>query len=224
MLEIFEERGVETLARSGVVVKQDAAEYAELLGERINPDDYLSEYDSKYLRVAIATYDSIDTITGLGVNLSDPAEIRIVAEGGTRRGLIDMTQQMKDSVFKVLEEAREAGEGPAQIANRLKNTIPAGPWSSSEVRAKVIARTETKHAQNIASIEAYKAADTVTAIQVVDAQLGETDDFCMAIDGAIVTFAEADSLAAEEHPNGTRSFTPIVAQNPAFTEILPTVD
>lgn len=191
--------------------------YADLVSGAVPSEEYVG-YERQYLRVGSATFDMVETITGLGVHLEDVNEARIAASGGTRRGLLDLTRQTKDAVAKAIAEGRALGEGPPGIAARIESQVAAGPWSTPEIRARVISRTETKYAQNISSIEAYKSIPSVTQIQVVDAQLGETDDFCMSIDGAIVSFEEAESLAIEEHPNGTRSFTPVVGERSHVTE------
>ena len=85
----------------------------------------------------------------------------------------------------------------------------------------MIARTETKYAQNVSSVQAYKEADSVGAVQVYDALLGETDDYCICIDGAIVSFADADMLMNTEHPNGTRDFGPVFGEPDKYDTVRP---
>lgn len=174
------------------------------------------EYGPHYLRVALATIDGLRGAFGLGVNLSEPMEMRILAEGGKRQGLVDMRGQARESLFQTLSSARDTGAGPGEIAQLIRDQIPAGPWSSAQVRSEVIARTETAHAQNTACLEAYRAADTVTAIQLVDGQLGDRScDICRARDGQIVSVEEAETIMREhEHPNGTLSLTPVVGRRP----------
>ena len=43
---------------------------------------------------------------------------------------------------------------------------------------------------------------------VFDARIGDTDEVCEDLNGRIVSLAWAQALVGEEHPNGTRSFTP----------------
>ena len=44
---------------------------------------------------------------------------------------------------------------------------------------------------------------------IFDARGGEeTDDVCEGLDGTVVSLEEAETLMANEHPNGTRSMTP----------------
>lgn len=182
--------------------------------------DHVLGYDTLYLQTASLTVESLNAVLNLGVMLTDSMEQTVLAAAGKRQGLIDLTAQSKTALFKALEEGRELGEGPDLLMTRIEHQVAAGPWSSSKIRAEVIARTETKFAQNIASLESYKQADTIGAVQVYDALLGETDDFCMSIDGAIVSFAEADALAVSEHPNGTRDFGPVFGE-PASYDTIP---
>ena len=89
--------------------------------------------------------------------------------------------------------------------------IPKGPWASAKVRARVVARTETAFAQNTSTLERSRAAGIERAL-VFDNRTGFDDDICSAMDGVEVTLAEAEALAADEHPNGTRSFSPLVQE------------
>src|SRR5262249_7935001 len=50
---------------------------------------------------------------------------------------------------------------------------------------------------------------------------GVEDDECAAVNGQIVTLSEAESLMADEHPNGTRAVAPIVrVPQPAVPELV----
>lgn len=167
-------------------------------------------YEAEYLAVAKDTFNSIRTILNLAVNLSDPTEQRIIARGGIRKGLVDISRQTHGAIFQAIEQGRAAGEGAAGIVELIREMVPAGPWGSAATRSMVIARTEAKYAQNISSLEAYKSSDNITGVLVFDAQLGETDEECMQLNGQIVSFDEAGQLAESEHPNGTRSFAPVV--------------
>ena len=116
-------------------------------------------------------------------------------------------RQTKAAIFKAITEGRAEGEGAAKLARRIRDIVPAGPWKDAKTRSMIIARTETKFAQNTATIERARAAG-VDKFIVFDARLGDTDEECEALDGTIVSADEAEALALSEHPNGTRSFTP----------------
>jgi HK97 family phage portal protein len=218
-LRIAEERGIEQLSRDDVEMKDltDEAIYADLIAGEVNYAAF--DYSPHFLDVTNATFRAIKSITGLAVNLTDQVELRMVALGGTRRGLIDLHDQTYDALFNTLVEAREAGLNPLDIAREIRTQIPAGPWSTPEIRAEVIARTETKYSQNAASLEAYRSVPEIDEIQIVDAQLGATDEICEILNGAIVSFEDAEYWLQEEHPNGTRSFTPVVTGHQFNREI-----
>ena len=74
------------------------------------------------------------------------------------------------------------------------------------MRAKVIARTETMHAQRVSALHTYRELDPVAQVMVFDGRLGPTDEECEMLNGQVVTQEEAWALADSEHPNGTRSF------------------
>ena len=118
-----------------------------------------------------------------------------------------LKNQTRKKLFDILTEGREAGEGRDALVKRIGNEIPSGPWRDVKTRARVIARTETKFAQNTSMLE-YTKATGVQQAMVFDARLGDTDETCQALNGRIVSLSEAEALVGEEHPNGTRSFTP----------------
>lgn len=172
----------------------------------VNPD-----YEAHYLRVMRTTHATVESVIGLGVDLSDPIQRSVVAAGGTRKGLIDFTEQARESLYRTLAQARSEGAGPQAIARMIREQIPAGPWSSSEVRAEVIARTETKWAQNVSAMEIYRNAENVTGIQIFDARIGDQhDQRCIELDGRTVSVEEAAAIEPLEHPNCSRSFAPVV--------------
>ena len=171
-------------------------------------------YEQHYALVAGETLDTINQGLGLGVNLSDPAERRILAKGGTRAGLVDLTASTRKNVARLVADGRAAGNGPAAIARAIRDQVPAGRFVNAgpRYRSMLIARTETKFAQNAASLEVYKGAPGIGGVQAFDAQgSGETDDECQDRDGQIFSFADADMELASEHPGGTLSFAPVAA-------------
>ena len=108
-----------------------------------------------------------------------------------------------------LAEGRSLGEGPDALARRIRGLIPKGPWTDIETRARVIARTETKFAQNVSSVEAYRHSGVVEGVLVYDAQAGRSDGPCAEADGQVWTFEQAAGNPLQ-HPNCTRSFGPHV--------------
>lgn len=165
-------------------------------------------YERHYLTVASQVAEA-GRLVGLATDLPDPVARAVVAAGGRRAGLIDIAGQSRTALFEALAEGRAAGEGVEALARRIAGEVAAGPWTSAETRAIVIARTETKFAQNVSTIETARHAGAERLV-VFDGRLGHgrSDPDHIARDGMIVTAAEAAQMAAAEHPNGTLSFAP----------------
>ena len=127
-------------------------------------------------------------------------------------GLVDFTEQTRASLFDVLSEARAAGHNPITIARQIQADIPAGRFTKagSKYRAELIARTETANAQNVSARAAYQQSDVITGLLCVDAQFGDTDGDCEAVDGNTFTFAEAEQIGDLQHPLCTRQWLPVV--------------
>lgn len=168
--------------------------------------------ETHYQRTAQQTVETINQVLDLGVSLPDPVEKAIIEAGGTRRGLFDIEQGTKDAIYRALADAREQGLGPADAARLIRSYVPAGRFTNAGVRYRsgLIGRTETKHAQNLSSLAAYRAADNVASVTIYDGRTAGSDAECAARDGDVVSFDEADALMAEEHPLGTLSFAPNV--------------
>lgn len=169
------------------------------------------DFAGPWLRTLRRTGETIESVMGLGVMLDDPIEREVVAAGGTRRGLIDLSEQTREAMYRTVVEARAEGLGPPETARRIRDGISAGPWRDVRTRATVIARTETKYAQNVSSMALYTRAENVTGIQVFDAQIrDDTDEPCVQINGRVFSVEEARGIAPLEHPNCSRSFAPVV--------------
>lgn len=165
-------------------------------------------YEAQYLEVAKSIQEASEH-AGLGASMPDQVARAIVAAGGRRAGLIDLSGQSRSALYEALAEGRAAGEGAQALANRIGGHVEGGPWASAEVRARVIARTETKYAQNISTIERGRAAGVGSFI-IFDGRLGPGRSLLthMARNGQIVSADAALAMAAAEHPNGTLSFAP----------------
>jgi hypothetical protein len=186
----------------GIEALQDSAANRDLMA-------IAASYGGQYLDVATMTFETLDATLGLGVMLNDPMQSIILKTSGRRLGLIDFPQETRDAMFKALEQARAEGLGADAMAKVIASDISAGPWSTPEIRAQIIARTETKYAQNRSTLEAYRQGE-IADVMIFDALLGPTDEECEAIAGETVSLAEAQALMESEHPNGTRCFAPVV--------------
>jgi hypothetical protein len=170
-------------------------------------------FEGHYLDVAKAVSEAAN-LAGISGSLPDPVARSVVAAGGRRSGLVDLGKQSRSALYDALAVGRSEGEGAEALAARIAGHIEAGPWSSVETRARTIARTETKYAQNVSTIERAKAAN-VDRFIVHDGRLGPGRSLPdhIARDGSIVTAAEADQMATAEHPNGTLSFSPYFGED-----------
>ena len=191
--------------------KSDEALVAQILkslGIAAHRTTFKALYEAHYLDVAKSVSDAAEMV-GLSATLPDPVARSIVGAGGRRAGLVDLSEQTRTAVFEALADGRSEGEGAEALAKRIAAHVEAGPWSSPGIRSRTIARTETKFAQNVSTIERAKAAG-VERFVIFDGRLGpgRSLEEHIARDGSIVTAAEAAQLAAEEHPNGTLSFAP----------------
>lgn len=184
------------------------ARVMELLGIDAWQTELTQAYGAHYLEVANAVNDAAER-AGLGANLPDPVARAIVAAGGRRAGLLDLDRQTRQALFEALAEGRAEGEGVQQLADRIELYVEGGPWNTAEIRARIIARTETKFAQNLSTIERARAAG-VDSFVVFDGRFGLPRSLPehIARNGSIVSAEEALAMAMTEHPNGTLSFAP----------------
>ena len=155
---------------------------------------------------------TVNSSLGVSVNLPDPVQRQIIADGGKRVGLIDVEQQNKDALFRALSKARSEGMGVDAAAELLVDHLKAGPYSNAgvEYRAHMVARTEAKHAQRVSSLKTYDEAGW--QVMALDAQLGDdvSDPDCIARNGKTFTVEEAEEEtdSAATHPNCTLSWLP----------------
>lgn len=173
----------------------------------------LAVFKTAYRRTLGETVKAINTTLELGVMIPEETELRIIEGGGTRLGLVDIEAGTRIAILRALKDGREAGDGPVEIARRIREQVPAGRFVNAgpKYRATLIARTETLHAQRVASLAAYDAAPDVRSVVAYDARLADSDPECIARDGQEFTIAEAEVEAAGEHPQGTLAFAPVVA-------------
>lgn len=184
------------------------ARILEALGAEERQRAFRRVYEAHYLNVA-EEVTKAGELVGLATDLPDPVARAVVQAGGRRSGLVDLSVQSRRALFDAIEEGRAAGEGAEQLAARIADHVESGAWQSAETRARVIARTETKFAQNTSTIERARYAGVQRFI-VFDGRFGEprSTPEHIARDGMIVTAEEAAQMAETEHPNGTLSFTP----------------
>jgi HK97 family phage portal protein len=211
----------------GTATAKAAKPLVKLIKSDTKPDD-ASLVDQILARLGIAAWqtslksvlernsDSVNSATGkvadaqgIEANAPDKVARAVIAAGGKRAKLVDLDEQTKSALFEALAEGRAAGEGPDALATRIQGMVEGGPWKSAETRARVIARTETKFAQNTSTIERGVAGGTSKFV-VFDGRFGpgRSKPDHIARDGSIVDADRAREMADAEHPNGTLSFAP----------------
>lgn len=183
---------------------------AELILEGIVMLDFEKQlqeiFGKHYARTTDKMVNAINATMSVSVRVPDPVAREIVATGGRRAGLVDLSDSVRRRLFAELAEGQRLGLGAPQLARNVRAFVPAGPWRTPDVRAKVIARTETMHAQRVSALHTYRHMDANAMVMVFDGRLPTSCDECIALDGQVVTQAEASALADTEHPNGTRAF------------------
>jgi HK97 family phage portal protein len=167
-----------------------------------------SRYQAQYVGIARKVAAQLQE-AGFGTGLPDPVMRQIIASGGTRAGLVDVPAQTRQAIFDALAIGRAEGEGAQALANRIANQVEGGHWGNAETRARVIARTETKYAQNLSTLEAGRAAG-VEEYVIFDGRFGEprSELSHIARDGKIVSADDARIMAENMRPNCTLSFAP----------------
>ena len=212
VLKVLEDLGI-ALEQSTLDVlgaKQDERVTAELIYEGVAILEFETRMGetlgSHYARTTGKTVDAVNVAMNVQVRIPDPVAREIVATGGRRAGLMDLPTGTRRRLFTELAEGQRLGLGAPQIARNVRDFVPAGPWSTPQIRSRVIARTETLHAQRVSALHTYREMDPTASVMVFDARLGPTDFECEMLDGQEVTQEEAWALADTEHPNGTRSF------------------
>lgn len=196
--------------------KQGAEHDAAIVDEIMSQIDigsatasYQQELADGYLVLAQNVSADLAETFGIEFQLTEVAQQNVLRAAGRRAGLVDLEQQTRDALFDALAQGRAEGIANEALARRIRSHIEAGPWRDVATRARVIARTEGAFAANTATIESARSMPDTEHMMMSDNRTGFDDDICPQIDGSVVTIAEAEQLFADEHPNGTRSGTPI---------------
>lgn len=167
-----------------------------------------SRYQAQYLAIARRTAETLQE-AGFGTGLPDPVMREIIAAGGTRAGLVDVSAQTRQAIFEALRAGIEEGDGILALANRIANAVEGGQWGNPDTRARVIARTETQFAQNRSILETARTAGAAELV-VFDGIFGEprSELSHIARNGKIVSAEDARIMADNMRPNCTLSFVP----------------
>jgi SPP1 gp7 family putative phage head morphogenesis protein len=202
------------VAEAALPTKMNTAEVANMV-EHILTASRLREWaGDRFTERFWHHYDEVQNTTGrvlinhgLATNLTQGTIKRILEAGGRRLGLVDIVGDTRSAVFRVLEQGIDGGLGPRDMARLFRDIIPEGRFvnAGSRYRAQLIARTETLHAQRMASLERYRA-NRIHMVMMFD---GESDEYCASRDGEIVTVDDAWGEMTNSHPNCVLAFGPI---------------
>ena len=123
--------------------------------------------------------------------------------------ITQITGTTKDRVIDELRTVLEQGgeDGMTSVAARVRDAVDQSAMFSP-ARALMISRTETANAYNRGAALAYHQ-NGVTHVEVHD---GDSDEECAAADGEVWTVDEALDNPTE-HPNCTRSFSPVIDED-----------
>lgn len=223
----FEARITELLRELGERVADSAREvgFSEAATEqdRINQTvdsvmngSRLREWAAARLTPAFVThFEEVFNVTistlmkaGIEPGLRQAIASQILQQGGRRAGLLDITGDARDALFRALDEARAAGLGPRQTARLIRDYVPEGRFvnAGAKYRAELIARSETAHAQRSSSLLHYRANGNIQKVVAFD---GIGDEECAARNGQIFSLDEAEIENDATHPNCVLSFGPI---------------
>jgi HK97 family phage portal protein len=145
-------------------------------------------------------------------DLTDPARVlrQLNMAAGQRAVLLDLSAEARSAILSTLEQATAAGLSEEEMVAAIKDAVPRGRWRTIEMRAEIIARTESRYSLALAS--AGYAREHGMSLLVLDSQLGSFDQPCDERRGMIVTPSQAEMLAGLEHPQGTYQVIMIPSQ------------
>jgi len=199
--------------------KQDPAD-APMVSDILGTLDLNHEADVRFRPMYGASYEAtarvvianVEAMLGatLEIGVRDFIAERVLREGGLRVGLLDLTAQTREALFRTLEEARSLGLGVAETARRIRESVGAGRYvnAGAQYRAETIARTEMAYARNFSTLETGRAAG-FTDYLGFDNRTGFEDAECVARNGQTFTADEMLGETGNEHPRGTLSFSPV---------------
>lgn len=164
--------------------------------------------EKQWKRVLDSTFRVLKFKKELKISLRSELEQEILNMGGSRLGLTDIAGETKESLFQVLEDARDKGLNPRDAGKLIREYVPKGRFveAGSRYRAELIARTETLEAQRHSSIGMYEDSPVIKACVAFD---GDKDAECAARNGSEYSFAEASIQANGTHPNCVLAFGPV---------------
>ena len=143
--------------------------------------------------------DAFDLLGLEGFNVNSTDIISFLKKDGLKFAK-EVNAVTKDKILKAISDGTEAGEGINEIKNRVKEVF----IEAKDSRAFAIARTESSRASNFGITEGYRQSKVVKGKEWVTAFDERTCDYCLSMNGKIVSldenyFDEGDEFS----PRGT---------------------
>ena len=204
-----------------VVLQQDTPEHA-LIGTL---DTKLASILAPRLKLIVDSYNKLYQRMGqahIGYGnanysvsgrwlLSARGSARLETRAATRASLLSVTQGAEADLAPLLHQHALRGTPRDQVVDAIKEKIVAGKWRSTEIRARVIARTEERKSANWGVVESFRDKRGFIGFKLRDGIVPENSDAtCLARDGKVYSAREAAKLVEGEHPQGTATLTAIV--------------
>lgn len=173
-------------------------------------------FERQWRRATDATYSTLlgQSLKGLegaepNVTLRNELAQKLLDMGGKRVGLLDIDEDTRSALFRVLEEGRGQGLNPRATAKLIEEHVPAGRFKNAgpQYRAELIARTETLSAQRMSSLGMYQDSPVIKQAEAFD---GDGDAVCIARNGSVYSLGDAEIEAESTHPNCVLAFAPVV--------------
>ena len=175
---------------------------------------------NSYMRVTRATYGAIDDSGVIGAvqwSNQSPVVTGILTTVNGRANMIHSTT--KKHLQKAIEVAMTRGYSVEQLARGVpKENFPGvrALMSETNIRAKLIARTEVMRSQNMTTTRLYRQQG-FNFVSAVDIDGGRGDNYvppedpygytCAQRDGQVYRTEDAENIM--DHPNGTLSWMPM---------------
>lgn len=119
----------------------------------------------------------------------------------------NITETTRLAIQRIIDDGIAAQSSPMEIASAIEGATAFDPY-----RAEMIALTEMGKTYNESALGSYSEFG-VASVEAVD---GDQDDACAARDGQTFSLDDADAETADEHPNGTLDWVPIIEEAKAM--------
>lgn len=204
-------RQVAEEAKTFFTFKQDLQAYidSQVITEGVPMAQVTADLSRVYEQLAVYMAEQTIELINAAMDL-EPVSVDFIlreVRGAAieRVGVLHVSQQVRQKVQEIIEAGRVAGLTDSDLVEAIAEQVPAGRFRSVETRAVQIARTELRLSMNSTTLE-YARQIGADRVLMLDARLGPTDAVCEAMNGLVITLAEAKLVMPLEHPSGTRSF------------------